>query len=98
MAEFADGGPIRATGKTRIWFMPVDSDVLATDGGLLWYGTPDDLGSTADMSKVFVPGSLKFESSKACVHCRRYEPDHEPGCIELMAEQVERFEQGLREE
>lgn len=39
----------------------------------------------------------QFEQSRACAHCRMYEPDHAPGCIELVAEQAERFQQALRE-
>jgi hypothetical protein len=47
---------------SRIWFMPVGAETLGTDGGQLWYATQDGTGSVADMSKLFVPGSIKFTS------------------------------------
>ena len=36
---------------SRIWFMPVGSEVLATDGAQLWYATEDGTGSVSDFSK-----------------------------------------------
>jgi hypothetical protein len=48
---------------TRIWFLPIGAETLDTDGGQLWYATKDGLGSVADMSQLFVPGSIKFTSS-----------------------------------
>lgn len=60
MSEFAKGGPIR--GKVqRLWFTPVGCEVLATEGGQLWYGDTAGLGSVADMSKYFTV--MGFESS-----------------------------------
>ena len=47
---------------SRIWFMPVGSEVLGTDGGQLWYATEDGTGSVSDFSKSIVPGSFKFVS------------------------------------
>lgn len=48
------------SGKARIWFTPIGSEILATEGGQLWYGDKDGLGSVSDLSKCFTPGSLKF--------------------------------------
>lgn len=44
----------------RIWFTPVGSEILAIEGGQLWYGDEGGLGSVSDMSKCFTPGSMKF--------------------------------------
>lgn len=59
-------------GKTRIWFTPIGSEILGIDGGQLWYGDQDGLGSVADLSKCFTPGSIKLASDdEPCRHTVR---------------------------
>ena len=51
-------------GQTRVWFLPIGAEPLETEGGQLWYGDEEGLGSVSDLSKVFVPGSIKLASDE----------------------------------